>query len=124
MDLVLMEMILNHANTWRKEEMSLTIAKPVITNSREPNMTRITSIRLNTAYPLEPNTAIRREGRVVKTKKQPSVGSIRLVEIRCSLIMLSRPKTLRIGRFDALHRNCRCQMNVARKKGRGKVKHW
>ena len=73
-----MEMILNHANAWGKEEMILTIERPTTTNSREPNMTRIILLRLNTAYALEPHTAIRREDRVVKMKKQISIESIRL----------------------------------------------
>jgi hypothetical protein len=99
MELVLMEMILNQANTWGKEEMMLTIERPMTTNSREPNMTRIILLRLNTAYALEPHTATRREDRMVEMKKPSSVGSIRLEEARYSLIMPIRPKTLRIAQI-------------------------
>jgi len=41
---------------WR--EMVLTIEWPTITNAREPNMTRIILLRLNTAYVLKPHTAV------------------------------------------------------------------
>ena len=48
-----MEMILKHPNACGKEEMILTIERPMTTNSREPNMARIILLRLNTAYALE-----------------------------------------------------------------------
>ena len=69
MELVLTEMILNHANTRRREEMILTIERPMTTNSREPNITTITLLRLNTAYVLEPHTAVSPEDRVGKKKQ-------------------------------------------------------
>ena len=40
------------------KEMILTIERPTITNAREPNMTRIILLRLNTAYALKPHTAV------------------------------------------------------------------
>ena len=67
MELVLMEMILNNARG--KEKMLLTIERPTTTNSREPNMTRIILLRSNTAYALEPHTAVSFQGRVGKMKK-------------------------------------------------------
>jgi len=44
-----------------KEEIILTTARARTSNSREPNMTRITLLRLNTAYALEPQTAVLQE---------------------------------------------------------------
>jgi len=58
--------------------MILTIERPMTTNSREPNITRIILLRSNTAYVLEPHTAVSPEGRVGKTKKQLLIESIRI----------------------------------------------
>ena len=97
-----MEMTLNHANACGEEEMVLTIERPMTTNSREPNITRIILLRSNTAYVLEPHTAVSPEDRVCKTKKQLSIGSIR-IERRgnkiYSLMMPIRPKTLRMAQI-------------------------
>jgi len=69
MELVLMEMILNHVNTCGSEQMILTIERPTTANSREPNMTRIILLWLNTAYVLEPHMAVCWENIVGKMKK-------------------------------------------------------
>ena len=41
----------------KKEETMLTTERARTINSREPNMTRMILLRLNTAYALEPHTA-------------------------------------------------------------------
>ena len=51
-----------------KEEAILTTERPRTINWRKPNKTRMTLFRLNTAYVLEPHTAIRREKRAGKNK--------------------------------------------------------
>jgi hypothetical protein len=57
-----------------ERETILTNERPITTNSREPNMTRIILLRRNTAYALEPHTAI--GTRVGKIKKEVIVARV------------------------------------------------
>ena len=75
----------------------LTAERPITTNSRAPNITRIILLRWNTAYALKPHTAIGR--RVGEMKKQLSVRSIKpdhRGNRTHSQVMPIRPKILRI----------------------------
>jgi len=113
----------NHSNhVERNEERILTAERAMTTNSRETNNTRIILFRLNTAYALEPHTAIRREKRVSKVKKRWTPVKLIKRNESHSLTMPIRPNTLKIAqiRYPASQlqiQNYRCQARNIVKKG-------